>query len=28
LDANNPNYIEGRVEGQQIVILTQYVRKG
>lgn len=28
LDANNPNYIEGRVEGQQIVILTQYVCKG
>jgi protein PhnA len=28
LDANNPQYIEGRVEGQQIVILTQYVRKG
>jgi protein PhnA len=28
LDANNANYIEGRVEGQQIVILTQYVRKG
>ncbi|MCO5259563.1 MAG: PhnA domain-containing protein [Crocinitomicaceae bacterium] len=27
LDRDNPNYIEGRVEGQQIVILTQYVKK-
>ncbi|ADY52182.1 PhnA protein [Pseudopedobacter saltans DSM 12145] len=27
LDPNNPEYIEGRVEGQMIVILTKYVRK-
>lgn len=27
LDHDNPNYIEGRVEGQQIVILTQFVKK-
>lgn len=27
LDADNPNHIEGRVNGQQIVILTQYVKK-
>jgi len=27
LDRDNSNYIEGRVEGQQIVILTQYVKK-
>ena len=24
---DNPNHIEGRVEGQQVVILTQYVKK-
>lgn len=27
LDPNNPEFIEGRVEGQMIVILTKYVRK-
>ena len=27
LDPENSQYIEGRVEGQQIVILTQYVKK-
>lgn len=27
LDLDNENYIEGRVDGQQIVILTQYVKK-
>lgn len=27
LDPNNETYIEGRVEGQHIVILTQYVKK-
>jgi protein PhnA len=27
LDHDNANHIEGRVEGQQIVILTQYVKK-
>ncbi len=27
LDHENPNHIEGRVEGQHIVILTQYVKK-
>ena len=24
---NNPDHIEGRVSGQQIVILTQFVKK-
>lgn len=28
LDPDNANHIEGRVEGQQIVILTEYVKKG
>ena len=27
LDPENAQYIEGKVEGQQIVILTQYVKK-
>ncbi|PKR82324.1 PhnA protein [Brumimicrobium salinarum] len=27
LDHNNANHIEGRVDGQQIVILTQFVKK-
>lgn len=27
LDPNNPEFIEGRVDGQMIVILTKYVRK-
>ena len=27
LDPNNAEYIEGKVEGQQIVILTKYVKK-
>ena len=27
LDADNANYIEGKVNGQHIVILTQYVKK-
>lgn len=27
LVANNTNQVEGRIEGQQIVILTQYVRR-
>lgn len=27
LDPNNAEFIEGRVEGQQIVIITQYVKK-
>jgi len=27
LDPDNANHIEGKVEGQQIVILTQYVKK-
>jgi len=27
LAANNPEHIEGRVNGQQIVILTQFVKK-
>jgi len=27
LVADNPEHIEGRVEGQQIVILTKYVKK-
>lgn len=27
LDPDNPNHIEGRVNGQQIVLLTQYVKK-
>lgn len=27
LDPNNAEYIEGRVDGQQIVIITQYVKK-
>jgi len=27
LVADNPEHIEGRVEGQRIVILTQYVKK-
>ena len=27
LDQNNPNHIEGKVDGQHIVILTQYVKK-
>ena len=27
LDPNNAEYIEGRVEGQYIVILTKYVKK-
>lgn len=27
LDRNNANYIEGRVNGQQIVIITEYVKK-
>lgn len=27
LDHNNPNHIEGKVDGQHIVILTQYVKK-
>ncbi len=27
LVADNPNHIEGRVEGQRIVILTQFVKK-
>jgi protein PhnA len=27
LDPDNAEYIEGKVEGQQIVILTQYVKK-
>ena len=27
LDANNPEYIEGKVDGQHIVILTKYVKK-
>jgi protein PhnA len=28
LDPDNENHIEGKVEGQQIVILTEYVKKG
>jgi protein PhnA len=28
LDPDNANHIEGKVEGQQIVILTEYVKKG
>ena len=27
LDPENAQYIEGKVEGQQIVILTQYVKR-
>jgi len=27
LDRDNPEYIEGKVDGQQIVILTKYVKK-
>ena len=27
LDLENPEYIEGKVDGQQIVIITQYVKK-
>lgn len=27
LDSNNSEFIEGRVDGQQIVIITQYVKK-
>lgn len=27
LDRDNPEYIEGKVDGQQIVIITQYVKK-
>ena len=27
LDQENENYIEGKVEGQQVVIITQYVKK-
>jgi protein PhnA len=27
LDPNNAEFIEGRVDGQQIVIITQYVKK-
>ena len=27
LDPENAEYIEGKVDGQQIVILTQYVKK-
>ena len=27
LVADNPEHIEGRVEGQRIIILTQYVKK-
>ena len=27
LDLENPKYIEGKVDGQQIVIITQYVKK-
>lgn len=27
LDPDNPEYIEGKVDGQQIVIITQYVKK-
>lgn len=27
LDQNNPEYIEGRVDGQHIVIITKYVKK-
>lgn len=27
LDHNNPEYIEGKVDGQHIVIITQYVKK-
>jgi protein PhnA len=27
LDPENATYIEGKVDGQQIVILTQYVKK-
>ena len=27
LDPEDSQYIEGKVEGQQIVILTQYVKK-
>lgn len=27
LDHENPEYIEGKVDGQQIVIITQYVKK-
>ncbi len=27
LDPNNETYIEGKVEGQHVVILTQYVKK-
>lgn len=27
LDRENPQYIEGKVDGQQIVIVTQYVKK-
>lgn len=27
LDHNNPNYIEGKVNGQTIVIITEYVKK-
>ena len=27
LDPDNPEYIEGKVEGQNIVIITKYVKK-
>lgn len=27
LDPENENYIEGKVDGQHIVIITQYVKK-
>ena len=27
LDSDNPEYIEGKVDGQQIVIITQYVKR-
>lgn len=27
LDPNNSKFIEGRVEGQQIVLITEYVKK-
>ncbi len=27
LDLDNPNYIEGKVEGQTVVIITEYVKK-
>src|SRR5690606_25149162 len=28
LDPNNTDYIEGKIDGQTIVILTKYLRKG